>query len=305
MLRNRRFECYIIKNRIVGVVLSLLMAAFMTGMAIHFDLPARIDSKSYRTIKDIENRQSDKNNDVTITVDRADYAGYECYENSERQGRYYYCQQDGRFAILLLRSDDDVVLNYTIRGRVISDQDTYRTIVDGLSADIGISEEQLDSRMYPLIISEVDFPRIYYNMMLLVLILVVIWAVYNIAYAVYCVARPWKLPHVRAGLGDKADRQMVRDIDEQLRCNIYYDQYGVVITDSYFIYHGIWRTDVVALDNIEHFRKLRTSANIGVGRKRIYKLLMKDVDGVTYEQNFKTEAALDEALSYLKNKELR
>ena len=43
------------------------------------------------------------------------------------------------------------------------------------------------------------------------------------------------------------------------------------------------------------------SANIGPADKKIYKLLMVDVDGVTYEQDFKTEAAIDEALSYLRD----
>lgn len=61
----------------------------------------------------------------------------------------------------------------------------------------------------------------------------------------------------------------------------------------------MWRTDVVALDNIETFKKLRTSSNIGSGKKKIYKLLMVDVDGVTYEQDFRSEKDINEALSYL------
>lgn len=61
----------------------------------------------------------------------------------------------------------------------------------------------------------------------------------------------------------------------------------------------MWHTDVVALDNIETFKKLRTSSNIGSGKKKIYKLLMVDVDGVTYEQDFRSEKDINEALSYL------
>ena len=80
----------------------------------------------------------------------------------------YYCQQDGRYAILLIRSNEDVLLNYTLRGRVVSADDVYTSIVDGLAQDMGIPSQQLESKVYPLIISEVDFPRIYYNMMLLV-----------------------------------------------------------------------------------------------------------------------------------------
>ena len=38
--------------------------------------------------------------------------------------------------------------------------------------------------------------------------------------------------------GGKADRNTVRDIDEQLRYNLYYDQDGIAITDKYLVYQG-------------------------------------------------------------------
>lgn len=166
---------------------------------------------------------------------------------------------------------------------------------------MGIPSQQLESKVYPLIISEVDFPRIYYNMMLLVLVLTALWALYNIVRCIYSVCCPWKVSGMQVVSGGKADRNTVRDIDEQLRYNLYYDQDGIAITDKYLVYHGTWHTDVVELSTIETFKKLRTSANIGPADKKIYKLLMVDVDGVTYEQDFKTEAAIDEALSYLRD----
>ena len=282
MLKNKKFEGYILRNRIVGVVVSLILVSVMIYMACHFSLIDRMNTRTYRTLADIENIDNLGENDVSITIERADYLGYDYYEDSERIGRYYYCQQDGRYAILLLTSSDEVVLNYTVRGRLISGSSEYDDILDGLAQDIGISRRQIECRIYPHIISEVDFPRIYYNMMLLV-----------------C---PWKTARLRSALGSRTDRNTIRDIDNQLRYNLYYDQDGVAITDSYFVYHGMWHTDVVRLDSIETFKKLRTSSNIGVGSKRIYKLIMVDVDGVTYEQNFKSEASLDEALSYLGDK---
>lgn len=300
-MKNRKFESYILKNRIPGIILSLIMVGCMIIMAWHFSLPDRIRSRTYRSIADVESRANPNDRDVTITVDRADYIGYDYYVDSERQDRYYYCQQDGRYAILLIRSNEDVLLNYTLRGRVVSADDEYTSIVDGLAQDMGIPSQQLESKVYPLIISEVDFPRIYYNMMLLVLVLTALWALYNIVRCIYSVCCPWKVSGMQVVSGGKADRNTVRDIDEQLRYNLYYDQDGIAITDKYLVYHGTWHTDVVELSTIETFKKLRTSANIGPADKKIYKLLMVDVDGVTYEQDFKTEAAIDEALSYLRD----
>ena len=138
-------------------------------------------------------------------------------------------------------------------------------------------------------------------MMLLVLVLTAMWALYNIVRCIYSVCCPWKVSGMQVVSGGKSDRNTVRDIDEQLRYNLYYDQDCIAITDKYLVYHGTWHTDVVELSTIETFKKLRTSANIGPADKKIYKLLMVDVDGVTYEQDFKTEAAIDEALSYLRD----
>lgn len=298
MLKNKKFEGYLLKNRIPGVLLAVLMAVFMILMAGKFELLNRLNSKSYRTLEEIENISDPYGNDVKITVDRADYLGYDYFVDSERQGGYYICQQNGRYAILLLKSNDEVVLNYTVKGRMIAGGDEYSAIIEGITKDMGIPASQLETRMYPLIISEVDFPRIYYNMMLLVLVLTVLWAVYVLIRCVYDVSCPWRVHRVRDALGKKAGKDTIRDIDAQLRYNLYYDQYGIAITDKYFVCHGIWHTDVVALDSIETFKKLRTSSNIGVNKK-VYKLLMVDVDGVTYEQNFRSERELDEALTYL------
>ena len=302
MLKNKKFECYLLKNKIPGMVISLIMVAVMLFMAGYFDLKDRIRTNVCRDMSQVEVQKDNSDVDISITVERADYLGYDTYEDLEKQGRYYYVQQDGKFAIMLLNSNEDVLLNHTVRGRILPADSTYDKIVEGLAADIGISTQQLRSSMYDFVISEIDFPKAYYNMMLMVLALVCLWCIYVIIWSLHTVCCPWKTAHVRETLGKQVDRMVIRDIDEQLRYHMYYDQDKIAITDKYFVYHGMWHTDVVALRNIEAFKKLRTSSNIGVGNKRIYKLLMVDVDGVTYEQNFKTEDALDEALSYLRDR---
>ena len=302
MFKNKKLECYLLKNRIPGVIAAVAMAVFMVMMAGHFQLFNRLNSKTYRTLEEIENISNPYGSDVKITVDRADYLGYDYFVDSERHGSYYICEQDGRYAILLLKSNDQVVLNYTIKGRMIAGSSEYSSIIKGITADMGITDSQLEARLYPMIISEVDFPGIYYNMMLLVLIMTCLWAVYVTARCIYDVFHPWKVHRVRAALGKKADKEVIQDIDTQLRYELYYDQYGVAITDKYIVCHGLWHTDVVALDSIESFKKLRTSSNIGSGKK-LYKLLMVDLDGVTYEQDFRSEKDLDEALSYLNDRE--
>ena len=93
-MKNRKFESYILKNRIPGIILSLIMVGCMIIMAWHFSLPDRIRSRTYRSIADVESRANPNDRDVTITVDRADYIGYDYYVDSERQGRYYYCHQE-------------------------------------------------------------------------------------------------------------------------------------------------------------------------------------------------------------------
>ena len=46
-MKNRKFESYILKNRIPGIILSLIMVGCMIIMAWHFSLPDRIRSRTY------------------------------------------------------------------------------------------------------------------------------------------------------------------------------------------------------------------------------------------------------------------
>lgn len=296
---NKKFEGYVLKNKIPGLVISLVMLAAILCIAVRSELHNKLSVTQLRTFSDVMDETISGNDNITITIDRADYLGFDCYAGSEITGRYYYCSQDGRFVILLLNSTEDIVLNYAVRGRILVDKEVSDEIQSSIAKDIGISKEQLEKKMYPYIISEVDFPRIYYNMLLLVLILALAWFVFNLIMCIYQTICPYRIPDIKASLGKKATRQTISDIDYQIRHNLYFDQDKITITDRYFIYHGLLHTEVVALDSIESFRKLRTSSNIGSGRRRIYKLLMTDVDGVTYEQNFRTEKTLDEAMSYL------
>ena len=55
-MKNRKFESYILKNRIPGIILSLIMVGCMIIMAWHFSLPDRIRSRTYRSIADVESR---------------------------------------------------------------------------------------------------------------------------------------------------------------------------------------------------------------------------------------------------------
>ena len=45
-MKNRKFESYILKNRIPGIILSLIMVGCMIIMAWHFSLPDRIRSRT-------------------------------------------------------------------------------------------------------------------------------------------------------------------------------------------------------------------------------------------------------------------
>lgn len=299
MFKNKRFEIYLLKNRITGLALSLVIAAAFILMAFHVELADRLVAKTYHSMDEIESANETGDADVTITIDRADYMGYDSYDGATRQGSYYYCEENGRFAVLLLESDEDVLLGYTVRGRVLQADEDYEQIASQLAKDIGLTAGQLEKSMYSFVISEIDFPRMYYIVLLAALIGAVLLLAWNIVGCVRCMLCPWKQVQVRTLLGNDADPGRIKDIDSQLRYNVRFDREGVTVTDSYFLYHSIRHTDVVMLDRIEAYRKLRTSPNIGPDRK-VYKLLMTDVDGVTYEQNFKTEQALDEALSCLK-----
>lgn len=298
-MKKKKLEFFVWKNQIIWVLLSVLMLMVITLVAHHFNLSSRLRVKQCHQINEAVSSGASAGESIMITIDRADYLGFDYYVDSERQGRYYYCSSDGMFAILLLNSSEDVLLNYTIKGRVISDKASRDAVINSLSSDMAVSKEQLGLMVYPYILSEIDFPRVFFNLLMLVWCLVLLLTVLTAITCIYYTVCPYKLKSIRSTLGSLATRETIKDIDRQLVSNLYFAQDRIMITDGYFIYCGLFSTDIVALDSIESFRKLKTSPNIGSKDKKLYKLIMVDTDGVTYEQNFKTEKALDEALSYM------
>lgn len=302
-IKNRQFECYLLKNRIWGIAAAVAMTVVVILMAADVSLFDRFGSDEMDSFAAVYEDAGGSDADVVITIARADYTGYDYYEDSERKGRYYYIQENGRFAIALIDSNEDVLINYTMRGRVLTDDALYDDIVESLANDMCVDKGQLESVTYAMIVSELDYPRIYYNLMLMVFIAVILWMVYVIGESIYVITHPWTHPGANIIDGRRSDKSTIRDIDAELAGSRRYEQDGVVITDSYLVCHSLFGTDAVAIDSIESFKKLKTTSNTD-NDKPLFKLVLSDVDGQTYEQDFRTERALDEALTYLKREDV-
>jgi uncharacterized membrane protein len=298
MFKHKKFEVYLLKNRLTGLVISFVLLAVTVLLAARVNLLQNVRIKDVRSVDEIATATDAPRENVRINIERANFAGFESYDNSELQGRYYYSEQDGKFLILLLNSDEDVVVNYTAKARVISGGDTYEEIVQGLADSMDISTQQMKAHTFGIIIDEVGYQGLYYKLILAMLILMVIVFGVNLFLCIYYMIYPWKEHQLADSLGKDATKATIEDIDRELVSNIFYNQEGVTITDSYFISHTWRHTGVLPISRVETFKKLKTSANFG--NKPVFKLIMVDESGDSYEQNFKSEQAVDEVLSFLK-----
>ena len=68
MLKNKKFECYLLKNKIPGMVISLIMVAVMLFMAGYFDLKDRIRTNVCRDMSQVEVQKDNSDVDISIQL---------------------------------------------------------------------------------------------------------------------------------------------------------------------------------------------------------------------------------------------
>jgi hypothetical protein len=227
------------------------------------------------------------------------YTGYDYYEDERRIGAYYYTIEDDQFLFVLVktRNPESVIADKTIRGRLLSDSAHLEAMLDGFIDDTGLDKEALLPIIYPLMLSEVDYPIAETVLIWLLIILPYIVTTAVIILSVVWTIQPYK--HPSAGkLSEFGERQLVyQEISSQLRregvkCNYHY-----YFTADYLILSHWFTTDFIRVDYIRYISKhvIRTMG----GRRQIYRLTMSNPKKMIFEKNFRKEACVDEIMEEL------
>lgn len=303
MFKNRRFDLYLLKNTILSMLPALAVLVAMMAIISHFEIANKFTFE-YADGPDALQRIYDRQvYNVKLHVDRADYLGYDYYLDDDMAGRYYYSFIDGKCIILLIDSKEDVILDYTVKGLIKSDSALYQYLLAQCASDMGIDVEQLQNAAYGYVISEVDYPELFYGIVQIVILIVICIIIITLLEGIYRIILPWKTPSVKAINGVANGKLVVKDLNKQLKECLLLKQKDILVTEKYLIAPSAFRTDVILIDHIEVLSKHMERKHGIFGSKDVYKLIISDSEDMFYEQEFENEQMIDEIIPLLEKKE--
>ena len=163
--------------------------------------------------------------------------------------------------------------------------------------ELEIDYDAFNEVVFPLMVSEVDYPYLEIFLMWLLLIIPYAASVITILLTIYWTIWPGKHPSTRS-LKEFGDRQLVyEEIRSQLGKRLVKHHYNYYITDEYLVISNWRTTDFVRIDYIKYiYKHVITSMH---GRKQVYRLTMSNPEKMFYEHDFKLENCADEIMETL------
>ncbi len=299
MYKNRRFELYLLKNTILSMLPALIVYVAVLVIISAFNISGKFMFE-YATGPSAVSKMHDNNiENVELHISRANYLGYDYFKNDKIAGRYYYTFLDGKCVFLIIDSRDDVIYDYVIRGVIKSDKVSYRYLLSQCAADMNIEMDELESITFGYVISEVDYKRVFYLIVQVMIVAVLLIAMNVILVGIYRILFPWRTPSVKDINGVANGKLAVEELNKQLSDNLLINQKHILITDKYLVSPSLFRTDVILTDHIEVWSKHMERKRKFIKNKDIYKLIISDSEDIFYEQEFDDESMVDEIIEFL------
>ncbi len=303
MYKNKRFHLYLLKNTIAFIVPALLVFTVLMGLISHFNIMDRFTFKQLINTEIPESSAINKSDNVKIHIDHAEYMGYDYYLDNKKAGRYYYTFIDGKCIVMLINSKEDVISDYDIKGVIKEDTTLYRYLLNQCANDMDMNIEQLEQITYDYVISEVDYPENFYNMVQLFIALLIVMMLFHILQGIYWLIFPWKTPSVKSINGVANGKLVIHDLNKQLRDKILLEQKDIIVTEKYIIAPSLLHTDVILIDHIEVLSKhMERKKHLLFRNRDVYKLIISDSEDMFYEQEFENEKLIDEVIPLLEQK---
>lgn len=305
MFEYKKLDLLLLKNIIMSVLpIVLLLVVIMGGMK-YFNVFQNLECETIDTLSQLETAYENDRYNIEITLDSVNSLGYDYYLDGKKSGSYYYSFMDDTCLILLIGSNEEVLYNYTVRGRVKLDNTLYYYILEQCAKDMGMTREQLQSFTYDYVISEIEYPEVFNNVIKLALILVIALTLFLVIQGLVWIWKPWRNPQIRNIHGMTIDpKRVVIDINRQIHDSLRFRQKNVIVTKRYFIVSSLFRTDIIRLRDIEVVSKhMERKRNFPwLHGKDIYKLIISNSGDLFFEYEFADEELVDTLMPFLKRK---
>ena len=295
----RRLNWILFRNTVARLIPAVFILTLVLIIVVHYPILYKMSTHSVENLNEISGWYLNDSNNVVIEIPVMKYTGYDYYENGKRSGAYYYTFQENQCMFFLIKTKNPVpVLNNTrVRGTILGESGNFEAMKNEFAKELGLDYDSFEEVVYPLMISEIDYPYMKIILMWLLLILPYIMSVMTILLSIYWTIRPDRHPSTRS-LKEFGDRRLVyEEIRSQLGKRLVKHQYNYYITDEYLLISNWRTTDFVRIDYIKYISKhVITKMH---GRKQIYRLTMSNPEKMFYEHDFKLESCADEIMEAL------
>lgn len=304
MFAYKKLDLLLLKNTMMSVLPFILVLAFILGGMAYFNVFKNLECETVDSLQQLETAYKNDRYNIEITLDRLDNLGYDYYLDGKKSGSYYYTFMDDTCLILLIGSNEDVLYNYTVRGRVKLDNTLYYYILEQCAKDMGMTREQLQSFTYDYVLSEIEYPELFNNIVKIALVFVILITLYIVLQGVIWTLMPWKHPQIRKLHGIMDTERTVSDVNRQIHDFLKLKEGNVIITKRYLIVSSLFKTDIMRLRDIgschKHIVKKRSFPWIQT--KDRYKLILSNSVDMYYEYEFLDEELVDKMIPFLERK---
>lgn len=302
MFETRRLNLLLLKNTIMALLPAVVILLIIIASMAHYNLLGNLEFHQIKNLEDLDAAYYDNIENVQITFQEIDNMGYDYTLNGKKAGSYYYAFLDGKCVILLVDSDEARLYDYTVKGQLKQDNTMYNYLLGQCADAVGFSLDQMKSVTYRFVISEVDYPRVFYGIVKTAFYLAVLIVVFSIVEGLVCIAFPWLHPQMRKLKGVSSRRLIAGDINRQIHDAVRFDRGNVIVTKKYLIISTWMYTDIIILKEIEVISKHKERKKVFLGEKTVFKLIISNSRDMFYEHEFKNEDILDEMIPLIKRK---
>lgn len=303
-MKHKGFERIIMRNTFAMVlpIMVLLFVVVYFGISTSFfhKIQCTKMDTSMLTEKNLQHMVKEGDTNVLCELEDLYYTGYDYMVDGKCKGAYYYTLLEESLQLVVIKTKEPEahIDRINVKGRVLQDMAAVGHIIKGL-CEYGTLDEQLMSGFYhSFIISEPDFPSVYVNIALILLVALACVYVALIAYVVYLWIHPHRHPQAKQlrVYGKRLD--VIEELDRQLAQELCFKYRGIYVTTDYLIARYAFHTDVIRLDDVHYLSKNQIENKRG---RILYRVTLANPEtDLFYELDFKNEGLADACVSVMK-----
>ncbi len=298
----------LVRNLIIATIpyYLLLIVVFFTAYTLSgMDSYKVYNAASY---EDACNQYQDNHLNFELEIKSVKYSGFDYVLNNKKLGGYYY-RFDGKNIKLFVLSDSSYEKikkqgKSVVLCSAVYDESAANYFVKEYSSSLGVSADELDEMISPLIFSEPAYPLLKVRVLEITKKVVIGTVIIISLYIILAIFVPSLNVMTKRLVRQTGRRNILRKITREIKLHLLYHDKNVYVTEKYMIVTFVNKIDVIVLDDIKYLSKHSEVKKKSHGTDEVvYRLSASNADDFYYEYIFEDEESIDEVVRYIRGVE--